>query len=84
MPLLMRRWLSSNAGSAGALRAWQMVLDDSDARALFARLATMSECNHAVEKREAPGSVLWALAELQRADDEHLRARATRFFAPNA
>lgn len=64
----------------GALRAWQIVLDDADARKLYAKLTTLWEWHRAVEKGENPGSVLVGLARFESADDDELWARAARFF----
>jgi hypothetical protein len=64
----------------GALRAWQIVLDDNDTRKLFARLTTLWEWNRALERGEEPGHVLVALTVLEHANDGELWARAARFF----
>ena len=68
------------AWKQGALRAWQIVLDDPDARKLYAKLTTLWEWHRATEKGENPGSVLVGLASFERADDDELWARAVRFF----
>lgn len=64
----------------GALRAWQLVLDDADARRLYAKLTTLWEWHRAVENGSNPGSVLVGLASFESADEDELWARATRFF----
>jgi hypothetical protein len=63
-----------------ALHAWQLVLDDEDCRRLFAKLTTLWEWNHALEKGEEPGPVLLALTTLESSDDDELWKRAARFF----
>ncbi len=65
---------------AGAMKAWQIVLDDADCRRLFAKLTTLWEWNRALERGEEPGPVLLLLATLERADDDELWVLATRFF----
>lgn len=64
----------------GALKAWQIVLDDVDCRRLFAKLTTLWEWNRALERGEEPGPVLLALTTLERADDDDTWDLATRFF----
>ena len=63
------------------MRAWQLVLDDKDARTLFAKLMTLWEWHRAVKNGKNPRSVLVVLARFASADDDELWARAVRFFA---
>lgn len=65
---------------AGALKAWQIVIDDPDCRALFAKLTTLWEWNRALERGEEPGPVLVVLTQLEHIDDDERWARASRFF----
>lgn len=68
------------AWARGAIRAWQIVLDDADTRLLFAKMAILWEWNQALERGEEPGPVLLALAQLDATNDAAVWGAARRFF----
>ena len=76
-------WITTPAPAweKDAVRAWQMVLDDADNVAHFAKLTTLWDWHQAVERGDDPGHVLGALADLADTDDDERRARALRFFS---
>jgi hypothetical protein len=76
-------WITTPAPQyeENAVRAWQMVLDDTDNRMLFARLSTLWEWHKATERGEEPGHVLTHLLELDQAPPDELWPRAARFFS---
>ena len=69
------------AWQAGAVQAWQRVLDDTDSRLLFCRLGALWEWNQASERGEEAGHALVALAQIRPEDDDDTWARAARFFS---
>ncbi len=66
---------------AGAVQAWQRVLDDVDARLLFCRLGALWEWNQATERGEQAGHAVTALAQISADDDDDTWARVARFFS---
>lgn len=65
----------------GAVQAWQRVLDDIDSRLLFGRLGALWAWNQAVERGEAAGHAMAALAQIRAEDEEETWARVARFFS---
>jgi hypothetical protein len=68
------------AWARGAMRAWQIVLDDVDSRLMFAKMGILWEWNQALERGEQPGPVLVALARLDATNEQAVWAATQRFF----
>lgn len=76
-------WIEEPAARwrAGAVEAWQRVLDDVDSRLLFCRLGALWEWHQASERGEQVGHALTAVAGIDADDVEDCWARVARFFS---